>query len=301
MNIVIAGGSGFLGRPLTDALVGDGHTLVQLTRGATDQAAPVRRITWTPDGSAGSWSSALKGAGAVINLAGESIGSRRWTTAQKKRIVDSRLLATRSLVTAIGGAPTPPPLFLSGSAVGYYGQLDDRLVTEETPPGDDFLASVCVRWETEAMNASSRATRVVCLRTGLPLARDGGALAPMLPPFWFGAGGPVGSGRQFWSWIHRQDWIDLVRFTIANPSVVGPMNATGPQPVTNKEFAKALGRAMHRPAFMPAPALALKVLFGEMAQALILSGQRVVPAKAQRLGFTFRYNNLDDALASLFR
>jgi uncharacterized protein (TIGR01777 family) len=236
----------------------------------------------------------------VINLAGESIAGHRWTSAQKKRILDSRLAATGSLVEAIGRAGAPPPVLVSGSAVGYYGPLDDRIVTEETPPGLDFLSSVCLRWEAEAMRAMSARTRVVCVRTGLVLERDGGALPQMLPPFRFFAGGPVGSGRQYWPWIHRQDWIDLVTLAIENPSLSGPLNATAPEPVPNKEFAQALGRAMHRPAFMPAPGFALRLLLGEMADALLLSGQRVLPAKAERLGFKFTYPRLDAALAALF-
>jgi uncharacterized protein (TIGR01777 family) len=300
MKIVISGGTGFLGRPLTEALAHDGHSVVVLTRGQPSTAPSTRRVTWLPDGSAGPWASEIEGAGAVINLAGESIAARRWSAAHKKRVLESRLLATKSLAEAIRHASAPPAVLISGSAVGYYGPLDDRVATEETPPGHDFLAGVCVKWEAAAMEASGDRTRVVCIRTGLPLERDGGALPPMLPPFWFGAGGPVGSGRQYWPWIHRKDWIDLVRFAISTPAVIGPLNATAPKPVTNREFAKALGRAMHRPALMPAPAFALKLLLGEMAEALVLSGQRAVPAKAQRLGFKFTYESLDDALATLF-
>jgi uncharacterized protein len=300
MKIVISGATGFLGRPLTDALVNDGHAVVVLTRGPGSADASVRRVTWHPDGSAGGWAAELENAGAVINLAGESIAGRRWSPSHKQRILESRLLATKSLLEAIRRASTPPSLLVGGSAVGYYGPLGDEIATEDTPAGHDFLASVCVKWEAEAMRASSARTRVVCIRTGIVLERDGGALPQMLPPFWFGAGGPVGSGRQFWPWIRRQDWIDLVRFAIANAAVVGPLNATAPQPVMNKEFAKALGRAMHRPAFMPAPGFALKLLLGEMAEGLLLSGQRAVPAKAQKLGFKFKYEKLDDALADLF-
>lgn len=300
MKIVLSGGTGFLGRPLAEALNRDGHSLVVLTRGQPSAGTTIRRVTWQPDGSAGAWASEVDGADAVINLAGESIASRRWSEVQKNRILDSRVRATRSLCEAIHRAAAPPPVFLSGSAVGFYGSRDDRIVTEDTAPGDDFLASVCVQWEAEAMRASSSRTRVVCIRTGLPLERDGGALPSMLPPFWFGAGGPVGSGRQYWPWIHRQDWIDLARFALVNTSVVGPLNATGPQPVPNREFATALGRAMHRPSFMTAPGFALKLLLGEMAQGLLLSGQRAVPAKAQKLGFRFKYENLDAALAALF-
>ena len=300
MKIVISGGTGFLGRPLAEALNRDGHSLVVLTRGQPSPGTTIRRVTWQPDGSAGAWASEVDGSDAVINLAGESIASRRWSEVQKNRILDSRVRATRSLCEAIHHAAAPPPVLLSGSAVGFYGSLDDQVVTEDTAAGDDFLASVCLQWEAEAMRAASPRTRVVCIRTGLPLERDGGALPAMLPPFWFGAGGPVGSGRQYWPWIHRQDWIDLVRFALVNTAVVGPMNATGPQPVTNREFATALGRAMHRPSFMPAPGLALKLMLGEMAQGLLLSGQRAVPTKAQKLGFKFKYGNLDAALAALF-
>jgi uncharacterized protein (TIGR01777 family) len=300
MPIVIAGGSGFLGQALARALAHEGHDVVILTRRA---AAPgrdgSRAVAWTPDGSVGPWASTISGAAAVINLAGESIAARRWTAAQKQRIRDSRLLATRSLAGAIERAQTPPAVFISGSATGYYGPLDDTIVTEEHPAGADFLARVAVDWEAAAMGAQSR-TRVVCVRTGIVLARDGGALPKMLLPFRLGVGGPVGSGRQYWPWIHQQDWIDLVRFAITHPEITGPLNATAPTPVTSAEFARALGRALRRPAFMTAPAFALRLLLGEMADALLLSGQRAVPAKAERLGHAFTFTRVDDALRAIF-
>lgn len=305
MNIVIAGGTGFLGRPLADALAAAGHRTVLLSRGGGSQGgAPesARTVTWTPDGTAGgAWAAEIDGADAVVNLAGESIAARRWTAAQKERILRSRVLATQSLVEAIRRAARPPAVLISGSAVGYYGPLGDEIVTEDAPAGHDFLAGVVVRWEEEAERAASARTRVVRLRTGLVLARDGGALPKMLPPFWFGAGGPVGSGRQYWPWVHRKDWIALTRFAIESPSAIGALNAVAPLPVTNAMFAKALGHAMHRPAFMPAPGFALKLLLGEMAEGLLLAGQRAVPAKAERLGFTFAYPRLENALADLFR
>jgi uncharacterized protein (TIGR01777 family) len=309
MRIVIAGGTGFLGRPLSAALAADGHNLVFLTRGSTgspqagqsaaDSARP-RAVTWTPNGDAGPWAAEIDGAGAVINLAGESIAAKRWTAARKARILDSRLQATRSLVTAVRGVVSAPPLFVSGSAVGYYGPLGDEIATEERPAGSDFLARVCAEWEQEAHRAASDRTRVVCLRTGIVLERDGGALPQMLPPFRFGAGGPLGSGRQYWPWIHREDWIALVRWVIRTPGADGAINATAPNPVTNADFARALGRALHRPAFMPAPAFALRLLLGEMADGLLLSGQRAIPSKAERLGFRFRYPRLGDALRAIF-
>ena len=305
MKIVIAGGTGFLGRPLAAALLRDRHDVIVLTRASTrashSQAAPgARAVAWEPTGEAGPWAAEIDGAGAVVNLAGESIAGKRWSAAQKQRILDSRVHATRSLAAAIRAAATPPPVFVSGSAVGYYGPLGDQAATEDRPAGSDFLAHVCERWEQEAMGAGSDRTRVACIRTGIVLEKDGGALPQMLPPFRFGAGGPVGSGRQYWPWIHRDDWVALVRWVIATPAAAGPINATAPHPVTNAEFARALGRAMHRPAFMPAPGFALRLLLGEMAGALLLSGQNAVPAKAERGGFQFRYRDLDAALRAIF-
>ncbi|HMB82312.1 MAG TPA: TIGR01777 family oxidoreductase [Vicinamibacterales bacterium] len=299
MKIIIAGGTGFLGRPLTTALADDGHELVILTREPRDSGG-ARVVRWNPNGEIGAWASEIDGAGAVVNLAGEPIAGKRWTAAQKQRILDSRVDATRSLTAAIRAAAAPPPVFVSGSAVGYYGPLGDEIATEATPAGSDFLARVCLQWEQEAMRATSDRTRVACIRTGIVLERDGGALPQMLPPFWFGAGGPVGSGRQYWPWIHRDDWIALVRWAIATPAATGAINATAPHPVTNKTFADALGRAMHRPAFMPAPGFALRLLLGEMADALLLSGQNAVPAKAERAGFAFRYARVDEALGAIF-
>jgi uncharacterized protein len=307
MKIIIAGGTGFLGRPLGEALARDGHEIVVLSRRAWEKGASDRRVSqvslaaWTPDGGVDSWASVVDGAGAIVNLAGESIAAKRWTDTQKRRILDSRVLATRSLAVAINSAAHPPAVFVSGSAVGYYGPLGDEIASDDHPAGTDFLARVCAAWEDEAARVAPGRTRVVRIRTGLVLEREGGALPKMLPPFWFGVGGPVGSGRQYWPWIHRADWIDLVRWTITSATAEGAFNASAPTPVTNAEFARALGRALHRPAFMPAPAFAMKIALGEMADALLLSGQRAVPAKAERMGFTFRYKTLDEALRAIFR
>jgi uncharacterized protein (TIGR01777 family) len=301
MKVVIAGGTGFLGRPLAAALVHDGHEVVVLTRGeARAPQTGARAVAWDPDGSRGSWAAQIDGAGAVVNLAGEPIAGKRWSAAQKQRIHDSRVNATRALVAAISAAAAPPPVFVSGSAVGYYGPLGDEIATEDHQAGSDFLAQVCQRWEQEAMRAASARTRVACIRTGIVLERDGGALPQMLPPFWVGAGGPLGSGRQYCPWIHRDDWIALVRWAIGDAAAEGAINATAPHPLTNAAFAQALGRAMHRPALLPAPAFALRLLLGEMADALLLSGQNAVPAKATQGGFRFRYEQVDDALAALF-
>jgi uncharacterized protein len=304
MRIVIAGGTGFLGTPLAAALASGGSDVVILTRsGRPPGVSGVRVVAWQPDGTSGPWSDVIDGAAAVINLAGESIAGKRWSDAHKERVLDSRVRATRSLVDAMQRASTPPRVFVSGSAVGYYGPLGDEVATESSPPGSDFLARVCVRWEQEAMRAgelTSGRTRIVLIRTGLVLERDGGALPEMLTPFKLGVGGPLGSGHQYWPWIHRADWVAMVRWAIDTGRVSGPLNVTGPEPVTNAAFSRALGRALHRPAFMPAPGFALKLLLGEMADALLLSGQRAVPAKADREGFTFRYQRVDDALGAIF-
>jgi hypothetical protein len=300
MRIVIAGGTGFLGWPLATALLVDGHEVVLLSRReAADVPAGARVVVWDVNRISSPWASEVDGADAVINLAGESIAGHRWTAAQKRHIEDTRVVSTRRLVTAIGDAATPPSVLVSGSGVGFYGACGSEMVTEETGAGHDFLAGVCRRWEAQAVSAASAATRVVCLRSGLVLERDGGALPRMLPPYWIGAGGPMGSGRQYWPWIHRQDWVDLVRFALATPAVAGPMNAAAPHPVTNAEFARELGRALRRPSMLKTPAFALRLLLGEMAD-LLLSGQRAVPAKAERLGFTFTYPTLAPALAALF-
>lgn len=300
MKVVVAGGSGFLGTALVRALASDNEVVILSRRPSASGQGRVTVVPWTPDGSVGPWTTALDGADAVVNLAGESIAAKRWTDAQKTHILDSRLLATRSLAAAIAGASRPPSVLVSGSAVGYYGPLGEEPVTEDHAPGTDFLAGVCVKWEQQAVAVASPKTRVVCIRTGLVLDRRGGALPKMLPPFWIGAGGPVGSGRQFWPWIHIADWVGLVRFGIDRPVVSGAINLTAPNPVTNREFARMLGRAIHRPAALPAPGFALNLLLGEMADALLLSGQRAVPARAEQLGFRFAYRDLDSALVAIF-
>jgi uncharacterized protein (TIGR01777 family) len=301
VQVVIAGGNGFLGTALGRVLVAERHTVSILTRGRDRQpvsGAP-RHIHWNPNESLGAWSEAIAAADAVVNLAGESIAAGRWTDARKRRILESRTIATTALVTAIGHSSRVPAVFVSASAVGYYGPRHDEILTEDSRAGDDFLASVCKQWEAAAAPASAR-TRLVIVRTGLPLSRDGGALPRMLPPFWFGAGGPIGSGRQYWPWIHLRDWVDAVRFTLANDTLEGPVNLTAPTPVINATFAAALGRAMHRPALLTTPGFVLKLLLGEMAEALLLSGQRVVPDKIKRLGYPFRFDSLDAALRDLF-
>jgi uncharacterized protein (TIGR01777 family) len=296
MKVVVTGGTGFLGGALVTALRGDGHAVVVLTRRAAHASGEMQ---WTPSSGQGPWVKAFEGAGAVVNLAGESIAERRWTAVQKQRILASRVEATRAVVAALREAGARGATLLSGSAVGYYGAHRDEALDESSPPGDDFLAAVCRDWEHEALQAGADA-RVVLLRTGMVVARDGGALPQLARPFRFFAGGPVGSGRQVMSWIHRDDWVAMVRWALATATVTGPLNVTAPTPVTNREMATAIGRALHRPSFFPAPAFALRLAIGEMADALILNGQRVLPRVAQANGFSFRYASLDEALDEIY-
>jgi uncharacterized protein len=300
MKIIITGGTGFLGQPLATALAADGHEVIVLARRpGSARADRIRVLQWTPGSADGPWSAAVDGADAIVNLAGEPIAGSRWSPQRKRLILKSRVEATRTLADAVRAAKRPPAVFISGSAVGYYGSCGEEVITEAVAPGSDFLAWVCVAWETEAAAIASPSTRVTCLRTGLVLEKDGGALSKMLTPFRLGAGGRLGSGRQYWPWIHRRDWVALVQWVLATPAATGPLNATAPNPVTNSDFASALGRVLHRPAILPAPAFALRLALGEMAEGLLLSGQRAVPNKAERLGFRFAFTHLEDALRDI--
>jgi len=305
MRIIIAGGSGFLGRALADSLSAAGHRLQILTRRspallAPEAVSPITFISWTPDGTAnGSWASSCAGADLIVNLAGESIGEGRWTPARKARLRGSRIHATRSLVRFIGEAEQPPAALISASAVGFYGDRGGETLAEDARPGEGFLAELAVAWEREAMAAESDRSRVVLLRTGIVLDAQEGALAKMLPPFRLSAGGPFGSGRQFMSWIHRDDWVALAKWAAETPGLHGALNLTAPNPVANADFARALGRALNKPAFIPAPGFALKIILGEMAGPLLLHSQRAVPARALAGGFRFAHPTLDEALASL--
>ena len=290
MNVVITGGTGFLGSALASSLRIDGHQITIITRHPQlhDQAP------WTD------LPIVVEGTDIVVNLAGDPLDAGRWTKARKTSILESRLKATEAVVTAMSKSSQRPAVFLNASAIGYYGALGTGSVTEESPAGSDFLASLCVAWEGAAM-AAAWMTRVVLLRSGLVLDRSGGALPKLALPFRLFAGGRVGSGDQYWSWIHRDDWVRMVRWAIDNASIKGPLNVTAPGPVTNREFTDTLARTLHRPALAPAPAFALKLMLGEMADAMILNGQRVLPDKAERGGFEFRYRDLDTALRHIYQ
>ncbi len=306
MNHVIAGGSGRLGLVLSAALAAAGDTVVVLTRKPGSGIRPlpegVREAAWTPNGSSGPWAREIATADAVVNLAGAGIADARWTPRRKALLRSSRVQSTRSLVAAVREQQTRPSVFVQHCAVGIYGStVDDRVVDEFTPPATDFLGGLATVWEAEAQPAALLGCRLVTIRTGVVLERGGGALPKMVMPFRFFVGGPVASGRQYLSWIHVEDWVRLMMWVIRSPDISGTINATAPEPVTNREFSKAIGRALHRPSWAPAPGFVLRTLFGEMADAILIKGQRVVPKRAQELGFRFKFPGIDAALEDLLQ
>ena len=296
MTIVLAGGSGFLGRKIAARLEHDRHHAVVLTR--RPRQGRHTDVAWHPDGSAGSLAGHLDGVDAVVNLAGEGIADRRWSRDRKAALRDSRLLATRTLVRAMATCQTPPRVLVSASGVGYYGPHGDEPVTERTPAGADFLARLCVEWEEEARAAEGPATRVAMVRTGLVLDAKGGALPRMLPPFRLGLGATIGSGQQVMPWIHVADWVSLVLWLIQSEHGAGAFNAAAPLPVTNRDFTETLGRVLKRPVLLRAPEFAMKLALGEMSY-LLTTGQRALPGRAQELGFHFSFPTLEPALQDI--
>ena len=280
MKILIAGGTGFLGRPLAAELSARGHDVTALSRDAALN---------------------LDGTDVVINLAGENIAGGRWTAERKETLRQSRIQMTRRLIAAVRGAAVKPSVFVNGSAIGYYGDTGNQEIDESYPPGSDFLATLCVDWEAEAHAASALGCRVAFMRTGIVLAADGGALEKLLPPFKLFAGGPIASGRQYMSWIHRDDWIGMVAWMIESPDISGPVNGTAPHPVTNEEFSRTLANQLGRPNWLRVPRIGLRVLLGEMADVALVAGQRVLPRRALELGFRFKYARLQDALGACCR
>ena len=297
MKIVVAGGSGFIGEPLVRRLVAAGHDVAVLSRRPAKVQAG-RGLQWDAR-SQGAWSAEAAAADVVINLAGENIGEGRWSEERKRRMIESRLNATGALVEAFRTQPPHARTLINASAVGVYGDRADEVLDEFSPAGRGFLAEMATRWEAAAREAEPLA-RLVILRFGVVLAPDGGALAKMLLPFKLGAGGPIGNGRQWMSWVDRDDLLRMVEWAIANESVRGVYNVTAPAAARNRDFARALGRALHRPAFLPAPAFALKLALGQMADEALLVSQHVRPVRAEREGFTFTYPTLDESLAHQF-
>ncbi|QSQ20376.1 TIGR01777 family oxidoreductase [Pyxidicoccus parkwayensis] len=299
MKVAVTGATGFLGQGLIQRLLARGHMVHVLTRNVERSLGRLPAgVTGAPyDTHAPLSPEALAGAEAVVHLAGEPV-AQRWTKEAKHRIHDSRVQGTRVLVEAMKGAGTVKR-FVSASAIGYYGGTRGaEPLTEESSPGDDFLAQVCRGWEAEALRAREAGIRTALVRMGVVLHPDGGALHKMLPPFRMGAGGPVGSGKQYVSWIHRDDALDLLLFVLEHPTLDGPVNATAPTPVTNEAFAHALGHALGRPSVMHVPAFMLKAAMGEMAK-VALEGQRVLPKRAQEAGFTFSHPELEATLKEL--
>ncbi len=327
MKVVITGSSGLVGTALTGSLVRDGHTVVRLLRagakkedsksggeqrprenGRSGQNSDGERtvnVAWNPntcdlEGEPfGTDREKIEGADAAVNLAGASIAGESWSKERKALLRSSRVHITRELVCALEKLEDGPKTLVSASAIGYYGNRGDEVLTEESKAGDDFLARLAQEWEAEAVKAEALGMRVARLRFGIILAKHGGALPQMMRPFKFGVGGRIGSGQQWMSWMTLQDTVIVIRKVLENRAVSGAVNVVAPQPVRNADFARALGRAMHRPAIFPTPAFALKFALGEMAEALLLASQRVAPARLEQLGHRFAERDLSSALASV--
>jgi len=292
MKILLSGSHGLVGTALINSLISPDHEVYRLVRHYAESPS---EIEWNPD----RYSIALarlEGFDAVVHLAGESIAEGRWTDEKKKRIRESRVKGTKLLGDALANLTNPPKTFISASAIGYYGNRGDELLTETSAPGNDFLAGVCVEWENATALATEKGIRVVNCRFGIILDAEGGALKKMLPPFRMGVGGKIGSGKQWMSWIALDDVIGGINFALANNSIRGPVNFVAPAPVTNAVFTKTLGKVLSRPTIFPIPAFGVRLMFGEMADALLLTSQRVESAVLQKSGYLFKYAQLESAL-----
>lgn len=296
MKVAISGVSGLIGEALRKSFAVDGFEVLALTR--HKKLPPLQTITW--DIEKGRFdASALEGVDAVVHLAGEPV-AQRWTDQTKKAIRESRVKGTRLLVEGLKSLSKRPKVLVSASAVGFYGDGGDRMLDESSPPGTGFLPDVCQEWERATMEALGLGMRAAVVRIGIALSTHGGALGKMLLPFKLGLGGPVGGGKQWMPWIHIDDLVAAFRYVVDKEDIVGAVNATAPNPVTNAEFSRALGRALHRPAVLPAPGFALKLLLGQMSE-IVLEGQRVVPKKLQESGFEFRHPEAEEALRDVLR
>jgi uncharacterized protein len=300
MKILVTGASGLVGSALGQTLARAGHTVCRLVRpqsAAGEGANEGFAVAWNP--ATGELGGAGVGADAVVNLAGASIADGRWSAQRKELLRTSRIDTTRALVNALAKMNARPSVLVSASAIGIYGNRGDETLTEESKPGAGFLAGLTQEWEAEALKAEALGIRVVLARFGIILAREGGALPKMMLPFKFGAGGKLGSGQQWMSWVALEDAVGILRFATEKNSIRGPINIVSPQPLQNAEFTQVLAKAMHRPALFPAPAFALRLALGEMADALLLSSQRVVPQKLEKTGYRFLHSDLSAALKNL--
>lgn len=295
-RIAVTGATGLIGGALTASLQADGHTVHRITR--NESSATEDDIVWDPDAGRLD-AAALEGVDGVVHLAGEPIGDTRWTADVKRRIRDSRERGTRLLATTLAGLDTPPPVLVSGSAVGYYGDRGDEVLTEDAGPGDDFMARVCVAWEQATAPAEEAGIRVVHARSGVVLAQGGPLIDKIELPFRLGVGGRVGSGRQYVPWIALADHVRALRYLLDHQSLAGPVNLTTPDPATNAELTKAIGDVLRRPTLVPIPVAAIRLLYGEMGESLATVSQRVIPRRLQEAGFSFEHTLVSALRAAL--
>jgi uncharacterized protein (TIGR01777 family) len=300
MRVLIIGGGGLIGRALAVNLARNGKEVIILSRRPERVAGLPAGVSvrWWDGHTSEEWGPLVNITDAVINLAGENISSGRWTKVRKRRILESRLNAGRAVIQAVEAAARKPRVVIQASGVGYYGPCGDEEITEEAPPGDDFLARLAVEWEASTASLEGLGIRRVIIRTGVVFSTAGGALPRLLLPFRFFTGGRLGSGRQWFPWIHICDEVSAIRFLIENEKASGPFNLTSPTPLTNAEFSRLLGQRLRRPAFMPIPTFILRLVFGEMATAL-LDGQRAIPQRLSQLGFAFQFPEATSALKDL--
>lgn len=304
MKVVVTGATGFVGQRLVERLQEEGHQVLTLVR-SPDKAAklfpsqkfPNVEIQGYEPQSSGDWQTALSGWDGVVNLAGEPLVGDRWTTSRKQEIINSRAVGTQKLVEAIAAVDEKPSVLVNASAIGFYGTSETATFDESSNPGDDFLAEVCQSWEKSAQSATDAGTRLVIFRIGIVLG-DGGALAKMLPPFQMFAGGPIGSGKQWFSWVHLDDLVNFILTALTDSSKSGVYNATAPNPVRMNGLCESLGKVLNRPSWLPVPDIALELLLGEAAQ-LVLEGQNVRPEKTQADGFQYKYETIDSALKQI--
>jgi uncharacterized protein (TIGR01777 family) len=304
VRILVSGSTGFLGTAVVDALERQGHTIARLVRPGTAQqradGSHAQAVQWDPV-AAQFDAAGAEGADALIHLAGASIASGRWNASRKSLLRTSRIDATRHLMGALAKLQRPPRTIVAASAIGYYGNRGDETLTEASAPGNDFLAGLCREWEAETSRGTEFGARVVNLRFGIILAQHGGALPRMALPFKLGAGGRLGDGRQWMSWILLQETVRIIQFALTSSELAGPVNAVAPNPARNREFTRILAKTLHRPALFPAPAFGLRLALGEMADALLLVSQKVIPSRLTDTGYTFSQPSLASALEDVFQ